>query len=172
MNLPKKPKNADASKTHFTVGNLLLLKKAIRKLKGEGKYQIRFPIMDWAEEDLEIEVHCDAGQILTKTGSRDQIGIFGFIRAKITEQDKNQQFHKGIAISRPSSKSPRAATPSYAGEIQALFYGFDTARFIKEMLSELLFGNVGCSINTYVRNDNSDAVYHVDSMNTVTREND
>ena len=56
------------------------------------------------------------------------------------------------------------------GEIQALFYGFDAARFIKEMLAELLFGNVGCSINTYVRNDNSDAVYHMGSMNTVTNE--
>ena len=38
------------------------------------------------------------------------------------------------------------------------------------MMAELLFGNVGCSINTYVRNDNSDAVYHTDSMNTVTNE--
>ena len=36
------------------------------------------------------------------------------------------------------------------------------------MLAELLFGNVGFSVNTYVRNDNSDAVYHMDSMNTVT----
>ena len=38
------------------------------------------------------------------------------------------------------------------------------------MLAELLFGNVGCSINTYVGNDNSDAVYHMDSMNTVANE--
>ena len=56
------------------------------------------------------------------------------------------------------------------GEIQAPFYDFDTSRPIKEMLAELLFGNVGCSINTYVRNDNSDAVYHMASMNTVTHE--
>ena len=33
------------------------------------------------------------------------------------------------------------------------------------MLAELLFGNVGCSINTYVRNDNSDAAFHMDSVN-------
>ena len=121
VNLFKKPRKADTSKTHFTVSNLLFLKKAIRKLKGEGKYQIRFPSVDWAEEDLEIEVHCDAGQILTKTGSRAQIGICGFIRTKITEQNKNQPFRKGISISWPSSKSPRVATSSYAGEIQALF---------------------------------------------------
>ena len=46
--------------------------------------------MDLAEEDIEIEAHCDAGQILTKTGSRDKIGIFGFIRNKITEKTKTR----------------------------------------------------------------------------------
>ena len=49
-----------------------------------------------------------------------------------------------------------------------MFYGFGAARLIKEMLAELLIGNVGCSINTYVGNDNPDAVYHTGSMNTVT----
>ena len=34
VNLFKKPKKADTSKTHFAVENLLPLKKAIRKLKG------------------------------------------------------------------------------------------------------------------------------------------
>ena len=124
--------------------------------------------MGWAEEDLEIEVHCDDGRILTKAGSRAQIGICGFIRNKITEQSKSRQFRTGVAISWPSSNSPRAAKSSYAGGIQALFYGFDTARFPKEMLAGFLFGNAGCSVNTYVRNDNSDAVYHMGSMNTVT----
>ena len=38
------------------------------------------------------------------------------------------------------------------------------------MLAELFFGNVGCSDNSYVRGDNSDAAYQMDSMNTVTRE--
>ena len=38
------------------------------------------------------------------------------------------------------------------------------------MLAGLLFGNVGCSLNTYVRNDNSDAAYHMGSMNTVANE--
>ena len=100
------------------------MKKSIRKLKGEGKYQIKFPSMDWAEEDIEIAAHCDAGQILTKTGSRDQIGICGFIRSKIKETNKNENFHTGIAISWSSSKSHRVSTSSYAGELQALFYGF------------------------------------------------
>ena len=132
-NLPKQRKKADTSKTHFAVANLIFPKKAIRKLKGGGKYQIKFPSMDWAEEDIEIEVHFDAGQILTKAGSRAQLGICGFIRSKITETDKNENLHTGIAISWSSSKGPRAATSSYAGEIQALFYGFDTARSVKEM---------------------------------------
>ena len=141
-------------------------------LKVEGKYRIKFRSVGWAEEDIEIEVHCDAGQILTKTGSRAQIGICGFIRNKIKWGTKTRTYIPVIAISWPSSKSPRVATSSYAGEIQALFYGFDTARFVKEMSSELHFGNVGCSISTYVRNDNSEAVYHMESMNTATNEND
>ena len=51
-----------------------------------------------------------------------------------------------------------------------MFYGIDTSRFIKGALAELLSGNAGCSINTYVGNDNSDAVYHMKSTNTVTNE--
>ena len=50
--------------------------------------------MDWAEDDPEIEAHCDDGQILTKASSRAQIGICGFIRTKITERSKNDQFHQ------------------------------------------------------------------------------
>ena len=47
-----------------------------------GKYQIKFPSVNWTEGDIEIDAHCGAGQILAKTGSRDQLGIFGFIRSK------------------------------------------------------------------------------------------
>ena len=38
------------------------------------------------------------------------------------------------------------------------------------ILSELLFGNMGAAIPTYVRNDNADAAYQVDSSNSVTSE--
>ena len=55
---------------------------------------------------------------------------------------QNGNFHTGIAISWSSSKSHRVSASSYAGEVQALFYGFGAARFIKDMLAELLFGNV------------------------------
>ena len=41
---------------------------------------------------------------------------------------------------------------------------------LKGLLSELMFANIGVSIPTYVRNDNSVAVYQVDSVNTATNE--
>ena len=41
---------------------------------------------------------------------------------------------------------------------------------VKFLLSELMFVNVGVEIPTYVRDDNSNAVYQVDSVNTVTNE--
>ena len=63
------------------------------------------------------------------------------------------------------------STSSYAAEIQALFYGFDVARILEGMLSELTFGDTAVSIPTYGRrNANSDASYQVDSVNTVTNE--
>ena len=44
VNLLKKPRKADSSKSHFTVANLLLLKKAIRKLKGGGDIRSDSPV--------------------------------------------------------------------------------------------------------------------------------
>ena len=38
---------------------------------------------------------------------------------------------------------------------------------LKGILAELLFGNIGVVIPTYVRNDNSDAAYRSDYVNTV-----
>ena len=52
-----------------------------------------------------------------------------------------------------------------------MFYGFDIARMLKGLFSELLFGNIGAGIPTYVRSGNSTAAYQVDSLNTVTNEN-
>ena len=40
----------------------------------------------------------------------------------------------------------------------------------KGLLEELMFGNAGGGIPTYDRSDNSDASYHVDSVNTATNE--
>ena len=45
------------------------------KLKGTGAYEIKPPIMDWDAKDIAIEIHCDAGRILTQSGSRAPVGI-------------------------------------------------------------------------------------------------
>ena len=54
------------------------------------------------------------------------------------------------------------------GEVQALFYGFDMARMLKGMLSELTLGDIRVEIPTYFRSDNGNPPYQVDSVNTVT----
>ena len=38
------------------------------------------------------------------------------------------------------------------------------------MLAGLMFGNIGVKITTYIRNDNSDASYQADSVNTASNE--
>ena len=90
------------------------------------------------------------------------------MRKQITEQE-NEEFRHGIAVSWVSNASPRVSTSSFAGEIQAAFYGSDMARMLKCLLAELLFGNIG-GIPTYARYDNSTVLYQVDSSNTVTGE--
>ena len=81
--------------TDFTAPNLILLKKAIWKLKGEWAFRISFPSMGWEGSEIAMEIHCDAGQILTKNGSKEQLGICGFMRKQITEQTRNDDLQKG-----------------------------------------------------------------------------
>ena len=75
-------------------------------------------------------------------------------------------------VSWVSDKSPRVATSSFPGEIQAVFYGFDMARMLKGLMAELLFGNIGVGIPTLAINDNSTVVYQVGSVNKVTNGGD
>ena len=89
---------------------------------------------------------------------------------QITGNAENVEYRRGIAVSRGGNKCPRVPTYSYAGGIQALFYGSDMARAMKCLLEELIFGNMGPGIPTYVRSDNTDALYQVDSANTATNE--
>ena len=96
--------------------------------------------------------------ILTKTGSRAQIGIGGFLRKQITDQSKNEEFQQGVGVSWVIDKSYRVATSSFAGEIQSVFYGFDMARTLKGLMAELLFCNIGVEIPTFARNDNPTVV--------------
>ena len=102
------------------------------------------------------------GGVLTKTGSRAKIGICGFLRQRIADAAKNVEFQQRISVPWMSNNSPRAPTSSYSGEIRTLFYGFDIDRMLKVLLSELMFGNMGVGIPTYVRNDNPDASNRVD----------
>ena len=96
--------------------------------------------MDWGEEEIAIEIHCDAGQISTKAGNRAQIGICGFMRKQKLNPLEQNEFHQGVAISWASNKIPRVATSKESGATQAVFYGFDMAGVLKDLLPELLFG--------------------------------
>ena len=100
--------------------------------------------MEWNEEaEISLEIHCDAGQILTKAGNRDQIGICGFLRNQKGNVSDGKEFQPGVSVSWVGSKSPRVTTTKESGGIQAVFYGFDMARMLKGLLSELMFGNIG-----------------------------
>ena len=53
---------------------------------------IRFPIAEWGGNNMAIAVHCDAVNILTNRRSKAPIGIFGFIREKVNEGDKDERY--------------------------------------------------------------------------------
>ena len=52
------------------------------QLKSDGGVTKRFPISDRRENEMAIEVHCDAWRNLTKGWGKAKIGIRGFIREK------------------------------------------------------------------------------------------
>ena len=83
------------------------------ELKGGCGYRIEFPIVDRDGNEMAIEIHFDAGRILTKSGSRAQIGIFGFLRMQITVKAKNLARRRVIATSR-LVESPMVSTSMYA----------------------------------------------------------
>ena len=85
--------------------------------------------------------------------------------------NKNEEFQQGISVSWVGNKTPKVATTSFAGGIQAVLYVFDMARMLKGLLSELLLGNIGEGVPTFSRNDNSAVVYQVVPVNTATNEN-
>ena len=90
--------------------------KAIVKLKVECGYRIKFPSVDWAGNEFSIEIHCDSGGILTKPGSRAQLGICGFPRKQITEETKNVEYRQGIDVSWVSNKGPTVSTSRDEGD--------------------------------------------------------
>ena len=68
------------------------------------------------------------------------------------------------------NKSPRLTTTKEYGAIQAVFYGFDMARMLKGLLAELVFGNIGVGVSTYVRRDNLKILRQVGSPKSVSAE--
>ena len=53
--------------------------------------------------------------------------------------------------------------------IQAV-YGFEMAGLLKGLVPDLLFGDIGAEIPTYVRNDNCAIMYQVESTKSVSNE--
>ena len=58
------------------------------KIKGEGAYGVKSPSVDRCEEEIPIGIHCDAGEMLTKTRSRSQIGICVFRGNRLQNKQK------------------------------------------------------------------------------------
>ena len=54
-------------------------------------------------------------------------------------------------------------------DIQGAFRGFDTARFLKSTLAELIFGNENIAIETGIRSDNSSVVVRAHSISSVKK---
>ena len=106
------------------------------------QYQTKLPIADWDESEIAIEIHCDAGEILTKAGIRGQIGICGFLRMQITENEESS-VPTGYSDIMGGGKSATVSTSSFAGGIQSMLYGCDVARMLKWPSVELSFGNMG-----------------------------
>ena len=82
---------------------------------------------------------------------------------------KDKSYLGGIPIAWPGGGVLAVATSSYAGEIQAAYHGFDTSRYLKSTISELLFGNGNISIGAMVRNDSSSVVEHVYPINSAAQ---
>ena len=97
-------------------------------------------------DEIAIEVHFDSGNIMTRSGRRAQIGICGFAAKLITGGNKNCAYLGVIPVACSSVESPRLRTSSYSREIQSIFYAADTARFLKSLAPELLFGIEAVSI--------------------------
>ena len=93
----------------------------MRKLEGARAYEIKYTSVDCGENEIATEIHGDAGEILTKAGSRAKIGAFGFLRRQKTEQTKNVEYKQGVDVSWVGNKSPRVPTSSYAGGADRYF---------------------------------------------------
>ena len=72
---------------------------------------------------------------MTKNCSKAQVGISGLLIGKINARGKDKTYLWGIPISRDIEGNHSVETSSYAGEVRAAFYGLDTARLLKSLVS-------------------------------------
>ena len=84
--------------------------------------------------EISTEVHCSAGNVLTKVG-KAQIGICRFPRGVINGRNKDKSYLGGSPIARPIGGILRVDTSSYAGGIEDVFQAFDTAIHLKNFLA-------------------------------------
>ena len=61
------------------------------------------------------------GEFRLKQAFGRTLGSVVFFEKQITDQSKNVDFHKGVALSCVSNKSPRAPASSFADEMQSVF---------------------------------------------------
>ena len=56
----------------------------------------------------------------------------------ISEDAKNKEYRDGKPAAWASGERLTVSTSSYSGEIQAIFYGFDTARFYRSLFQNYI----------------------------------
>ena len=77
--------------------------------------------------EIAIEVLRDACDILTKWGMRRS--VCAAPQRKVNDRNKDKTYLLGAPIAWSIGGSLTVATSSFAGELQAVFRGCDTARF-------------------------------------------
>ena len=93
---------------------------------------MKFPSVGWAEMKSRLKYTAIRGY--TDQNGRPianwYLWFFEETNYGERERTENVEFRHGISLSWVRNESPRASTSSYAGGIQALFYGADMARVL------------------------------------------
>ena len=119
--------------------NLVYFRKSIGELKSAGEITVMFPIYEWGGSEMAIRPHCDAVDILTKGGDKAQIGICGFIREKVSKENRDKSCLRGIAVAWASCGGIRLATSSYAWGNTSFFSRYRLCSFPKEYVRRVTF---------------------------------
>ena len=125
--------------------------------------------MERSEREVAIEINCGAGRISTKVGDRAEIGICGFTRHRESDCFGLDEARRVVAISWVGNRMPRDTTSKEAGAIQAVLR-FRYGRGVEGHLGGTTFGNIGLSIQTYVRGDSYAILRQAESTESVYKE--